>query len=326
MMEPKNPERGVQLQDRDWELLIGLFESRTMLRKHLLDLYFSDVRDYGEKRIPRLTKGGYIGEREYTQIRGQYSPAIRYLTSKGLRALEEKSQLISAHGLSWEVLEKRLGGAQSSITHELEIVDIKVALTTALRGHPSLTLETFATWPRLFQFEAEHFETKQLQPLKPDAYIEIHETVGAGDEVDEYRYFLEHDRSHEVRRLLEGKAYGYNHFYRDGGMALRCGLSASDYKAVPFRVLITLLSESRRNNVAEHLATQQPLGKNQFYLTTLAEIRDNPLGNIWMTVKDYIDVTAGTMYDAQTFVTKKTESARDRMVAERVTKRKLIDA
>ena len=61
MMEPKNPERGVQLQDRDWELLIGLFESRTMLRKHLLDLYFSDVRDYGEKRIPRLTKGGYIG-------------------------------------------------------------------------------------------------------------------------------------------------------------------------------------------------------------------------------------------------------------------------
>lgn len=180
----------------------------------------------------------------------------------------------------------------------------------------------FATWPRLYEFKTEHLDTRERITLKPDAYIEIHESVD--DEVAEHRFFLEHDRGSEVLQRLAVKAHGYSSFYRTGGLAIRFGFDPSDYKDFPFRVLITLLNEERRNNVAERLLKEAHFLKQQFLLTTLDEFIRDPLAPIWMTLKDYAQATAETIYDPRQHTARRRVTPRDRMVAERVTKRSLF--
>ena len=324
MLTTKKNNSGVELQERDYTVLIGLFESRVMLRSHVIALYFTEQPDYGKKRIQRLVAGAFITERRPTKTRGQFLPSILYLTRKGLEALDAKFGIVDAHRLSWEVLVKRIDVAASTLHHELEVIDIKVALTNALRMRAGFVLEEFATWPRLYEFKTEHLESRERIVLKPDAYIEIHEPDG--DDVAEHRFYLEHDRSSEERRHLAVKAHGYAHFYRTGGLAKRHGVDAAQYKEFPFRVLVTVLNEERRNNVAERLLKEPDLLKQQFLLTTLEELTRAPLGSIWMSLKDYAEATAGTMYDPREYTADRRVSARDRLVAERLTRRVLFDS
>ena len=314
---------GVELQERDYGLLTGLFESRVMLRAHLVALYFPDQPEYGKKRLQRLLEGEYITERKPKANRGRFLPSFLYLTRKGLAALEGKSALVAAHKLSWEELVKRIDVAASTLHHELEIIDLKVAFTVALRARPPVVLHEFATWPRLFEFTTEHLVSKTEMWLKPDAYIEIHEADDAGEL--EHRFYLEHDRSSEIRQLLAVKAHGYAHFYKSGGLAIRHGLDRAAYKEVPFRVLLTFLNEERRNNVAERLLKEPQLLRKQFLLTTLKEVMRDPLGPVWMSLKDYSEATADTMYDPRTYTSDRRVSARDRLVADKAVKHSVFD-
>jgi hypothetical protein len=321
-MTEKKSSDGVELQERDYTLLTGLFESRVMLRSHLIALYFPDRPEYGKKRIQRLVEGNFITERKPKANQGRFLPSFLYLTRQGLAALEGKSALVESHGLSWEELVQRIDVAASTLHHELEIIDLKVAFTKTLQTHPAFSLVEFATWPRLYEFTTEHLETGRRITLKPDAYIEIHETDA--DEIAEHRFFLEHDRSSEARQRLAVKAHGYAHYYRTGGLAIRCGLDPAGYKEVPFRVLVTLLNVERRNNVAERLIKEPQLLKQQFLLTTFEEVMRDPLGAVWISLKDYAQATAETMYDPKIYTADRRVSARDRLVAERLTKRSLF--
>ncbi len=64
-------------------------------------------------------------------------------------------------------------------------------------------------------------------------------------------FFLELDRGSETLDAVARKCFGYHKFFRTGGMARRFG--KSDPKEVPFRVIVSVESEARRNNVAEAL-------------------------------------------------------------------------
>lgn len=58
---------------------------------------------------------------------------------------------------------------------------------------------------------------------------------------------LEVDRSTETRNTLARR------FYRQGGLAVRYGATREAYKVFPFRVLIVLPNEERRNSGAKEI-------------------------------------------------------------------------
>jgi hypothetical protein len=72
--------------------------------------------------------------------------------------------------------------------------------------------------------------------------------------------------------------------------------TSEEYKAFPFRVLMVLPNEDRRNNMAERLLQNEPPVLTMVWLTTFSEITADPLGAIWMRPLDYREITKRTPY------------------------------
>jgi hypothetical protein len=163
-----------------------------------------------------------------------------------------------------------------------------------------------------------------VQRLRPDGFLRLTDT-GAGTE---YCFFLELDRSTEVQRLLADKALCYRDFYASGGFALRNGATAAEFRDHPFRVLMVLQSQERRNNTAERLMNCTPPVKFQTWLTTREEVLRDPLGKIWICPNDYAHATEGTIYAPERWregIGYIRRPERERMVEARVTKRTLFE-
>ena len=122
--------------------------------------------------------------------------------------------------------------------------------------------------------------------MKPDGFIRIHEKESDGG-LSEHTFFLEVDRSSESQEILAAKGHCYLDYYRSGGFAKKHGASASAYKEFPFRVLFVLKTEERRDNAAKRLLQNSPPIFSQVWLTTMNEITENPLVEIWVRPNDY---------------------------------------
>ena len=79
----------LQLQDRDFAVLRGLFECRVMTTAHATTLYFVNKIDAANKRLQRLKAAGLISERP----RRTFEPSVLFLTRKGLTLLQEQGVL-----------------------------------------------------------------------------------------------------------------------------------------------------------------------------------------------------------------------------------------
>lgn len=320
---------GPAIQPRDERLFWGLLESRVLTREQLAGLYFDGSYEMAKKRLAKLTRAGYIVERKPRANPGHYFPSLLSLGRKGFAALVASGQLAAFPKMTWDHFVDRVALAQTTLAHEVELIDHKVALARAVHAHPTLRIDEFLTWPTLFQFETEELESKKRFTLKPDAFV----LVADGDDA-EHSCFVEYDRAKEAGRHLMKKAWGYHRFYIDGGFAHRSGAPRDAFKAHPFRVLYVFPSEERRNVIAERLlqihrpvdAEQRmpALVKNQHWLTTRAAHLANPLGPIWLTLDEYWRATEGTTYDPRHHFTMKRTSARDRLVALRAGLRPLF--
>ena len=78
--------------------------------------------------------------------------------------------------------------------------------------------------------------------------------------------------------------------------AVRYGESGRRYRDFPFRVLIVLQTAERRNNLAERILQGSTAILTQVWLTTFEEVTTQPLGSIWITPRNYPEVTAGTNF------------------------------
>jgi len=277
------PERAEQLsidiQDRDFRVLRGLFESRVMTLAHISALYFDGRTEAAKKRVQKLKAAGLIRERP----RRVYEPGVLFLTRKAFGLLSERGQLADYPHVGMKALEKRSQVSDLTLRHELEVMDVKAALITAVNKLPNFRVGEFSTWPLLYQFQAlrptqnGYGQTEVL--VKPDAFIRIHEEDAEG--VSEHAYFLEVDRSTETQETLAFRAACYADYYRSGGYAVRQGGTAVEYKQYPFLVLMVFKSEQRRDNAAERMLQNQPPIHTQVWMTTYAELTCEPLGKIW---------------------------------------------
>ncbi len=311
---------GIALQERDFEVLRGLYESRMMTRVHISKIYFGGADEYTKKRIQQLKSADLIGERPRL---GQ--PSLLYLTSSALRLLREYGHLAAYPQVKSSTLAKRTQIKELTLRHELDVLDVKAAFASEISKGGTLKLQEFTTWPLLSMFEVYRSAKRKYVPVEPDGFIRVGEP-GQDGEKFEHSFFLEVDRSNESQRIVAEKAACYADFYRQGGFAARLGLDVSQIEEAPFCVLIVFLNEQRRNNAAEELLRLSPPVLKQALLTTLGEVKSAPLGNIWITPANYRQALMGTPFDVTRGLSKtiQTNRARDLLVESKVLKLSLF--
>ncbi len=138
----------IVLQERDIVFLRGLFESRVMTASHAASLYFDGRDEMTKKRLQKLKSAGLIAERP----RRAFESAVLYLTRKGLGPLIERGILREYPEFDLPMLERRAQVSALTLRHELEIMEIKVSVASAVAKMPAFSLAEFNTWPLLNEF------------------------------------------------------------------------------------------------------------------------------------------------------------------------------
>ena len=266
-----------------------------MMIDHISILHFDGKREATRKRLQKLKAAGFIAERP----RRIQEPAVLFLTGKAFSLLKGNGILVNYPAIPAATLEKRAHVSDLTLRHELEVMDAKAAFHSAISNDPRLTLDVFSTWPLLNQFEGVRPGAKKSVLVKPDGFIQIHETEPDG-ETSEHTFFLEVDRSTEVQETLVERAGCYLDYYKSGGFAERNRAPRSAFKEFPFRVLFVMKTAERRNNTAERLLQGSVPILTQVLLTTAGEVTANPLGAIWIRPVDYRSATAETAFDPAT--------------------------
>lgn len=282
----------IELQERDLLILRGLFEARVMTLAHLAAFYFHDSVEAATKRVQKLKAAGWLGERP----RRAYEPSVLFLTRSAFRILSDRGALASYPRIGWGNIEKRARVSDLTLRHELDVLDVRASLWKALAANRRYQILEFSTWPLLFQFRAAPGLGQPEVLVRPDGFIRIADSDGGSSQ---HLFFLEVDRSTETQGTLAAKAACYADFYRRGGMAARFGCPREQYKCFPFRVLIAVRNLERRNNAAAQLLKCTPPLLTQAWLTTLEELKADPLGQIWVRPADYRAAVAHTAFNAR---------------------------
>ncbi len=272
----------ISLRQRDFDMLRGFFESRVMTTAHIASLYFSGSKEAAKKRLQKLKAAGLVSERK----RRVNEPSVLFLSRKGFAVLSEQNLLSDYPKLSVAAFEKRANVSDLTIRHELEVMDVKAAFYSALKGSDKFTVVEFSTWPRLHEFKALRtgYGTAEVV-VRPDGFIRIHEKEEDGG-ISEHTFFLEVDRSTETQTTLVNRVGCYLDYYKSGGFALANGAARTAYKEYPFRVLIVLKSAARRDNTAEKLLNGNPPIRTLAYLSNFSEVIEDPVGEIWIRPAD----------------------------------------
>lgn len=258
-----------------------MFESRILSLAQIAALHFDGKPEMAKKRVQKLKAAGFILERP----RKSFEPSLLGLGKKAFDLLSEKGILAEYPRMSIPALVRRGEVSKLTLLHELECNEVKTAFVLALRKTETFTLQEFTTWPTLSEFEALSAKSRTDVTVKPDGFLRIRET--AEDGIFEHSFFFELDRSTESQERLAEKAACYADYYRRGGFAIRNGGTRENYKDHPFRVLVVCKSEARRDNAAMRMLELTPPVLTQVMLTTLKEVVENPLGEIWVRPVDY---------------------------------------
>ena len=176
-----------------------------------------------------------------------------------------------------------------TVEHELAVMNVKAAFVREARTNwENLVVREFVTWPLLYSFKAYvSHDSAERQEIKPDAFIEI-------EMPQLQRFFLEVDRGSEKLDTIMRKCHGYQHFYESAGMAARYGVR--EPKEAPFRVIFSVESEARRNNIAEALVRESSI-LQLVWITTRAQMERDPLGEIYLTPHAYRKAVQGTAHE-----------------------------
>lgn len=283
---------GLVLRSRDIDVLRSLFESRIMVSAHVSVLYFDGRREAAKKRLQKLKNAKLVDDCR----RHVSEPAVLFLSKKGLGVLESFGVLLNYPRYSLSSFEKRMRVSDQTIRHELDVMDVKASFHRSLLNRKELKIEEFCTWPALYEFTVVRREFGREIPVRPDAFLRIHEAEIDGG-VSEHCLFLEVDRSTEVQDRLAKVSACCQEYYNSGGFAQWCGGTRDNPNEYPFRVLMILKTAERRNNLAERLLQSYPPILSRVWLSTIEEVKANPFGQIWIRPRDYRDATKGTRFD-----------------------------
>jgi hypothetical protein len=291
-----------------------------MTLRHSTELFFAGRYDAATKRLQLLKSAGYVSDR-WKRVGDR---SVLYLTKKAFDHLIAQGALHDYPAMTSEQFLKRVDVKDATIAHELQVMDVRVALTKAIEASARYTVGEFTTWPLLSQFPAHHPVTAARLIVQPDGFLRVTDRDGS----QAFNFFLELDRSTESQHVLAERVMCYREFCATGGFAQRCGATREQARQHPFRVLVVLQNAERRNNTAERLMNCSPPVKFQAWLSTFDEVMRDPLGPGWVSPLDYQRATAGTEYEParrRQLTTYVRRSPREQLVEERILKRTLFE-
>jgi hypothetical protein len=252
-----------------------------MTLAHVAALHFDGRPEAAKKRVQKLKAAGVIAERP----RKARDPSVLILTPAGHTMLTERSLLGDFPRLSSQAFAKRSRVSDLTIRHELAVIDVKAAFAPAINRMPGFKVVEFTTWPLLCEFQAQPDQYATVR-VRPDGFIRIEETTLAS-EVYEHAFYLEVDRGTETLGTLAKKALFYRHHYSSGGYAVSRGGLREQHTEYPFRVLVVVQGEQRRDNLAERLLSLSPPIETQVWITIADDLCREPLGQVWVRPRDY---------------------------------------
>lgn len=298
---------------RDLQLLRGLFEVRILTLAQITRLYFGGAAEAAKKRVQMLKAARLIAQRPRPR---PYDRSILFLAKRGFELLHHGGHLSDYPRLGWELMQKRVRVSRLTLEHELSVNQIKVEFTNAIAQLTDVMLGQFLTWPKLFAFDVQTSGWNGSTSVRPDGFVEIHDCRCGRGRI--HFAYLEVDRSTETLGRLTNKAADYLQHYRSGGFARSRGRTANEYKSLPFRVLVVLNNDERRNNLAAALLAMNPPVLSMVWLTTLDRILANPLGEIWLRPCDYRDALKDSDFEVQAKRPYRRQLNRERLVAKAV--------
>lgn len=292
---------GIHLSTQDQAILFDVFETRFTTIYHAGLLYFRHRKDPSQgakEAFRRMVKADLLeakrGNFGYARLADGSSQEIRTIyvfTKNALDVLVAENILPKTHQEDWGRLRKRYQGIRtSSIEHEVGMLDIKVALETALEVHPTFKIQEFGIWPHPYRFKTPPGADKEHQ--EPDGFLHLIEDIGPGLEPIHHYFYFEFDhRASEPLATIIQKAAAYDYHDQKGGFRRFLGAPATaNHRDYPFRVCFVVESPdaaTRRDNMAMRLA--QEGYSTRFPITTLRDFCANPLGPIWVLPRDYAE-------------------------------------
>lgn len=262
----------IDITARDIDILRGFYESRLMTLAHVAAIYFGSRHEAAKKRVQKLKRARLLAER----TRKNYQRSILHLTGRGFTLLYARGELRRYPSATLKQFLRRVAVSAQTVEHELEVMDCRAALHTALASHPSLRLETMTTWPRLHAFTLRR--DGRSMKVKPDAFCRI-----VDDQHRVHVFYLELDRSTETTERVLDRARDYVAHYRTGGFAVAQGAGAADARRHPFRVLWVCRSEQRIASLASVFRENDLPSQGMMWFTTLGAFCQDALGSIWTT-------------------------------------------
>lgn len=314
---------GFQPQPRDIALLRDLFASRLLSLAHVAAFHFAGSAEAARKRLDILKEAGWIAQRPRLAVG---TPAIYHLARGGFVALQEHDALRGYPFSSWKDMEDRAKVSDSTVRHELAVMDVKAAFRRAIRARAGCEELEFVTWPKLCEIYSEKPETLDGSGLKmrrtaPDGFLRL---LLQPQEPEGFCYF-EVDMGTEVRPELVLKLCGYQDFYEfQGGLAPRFGKPKTAYADFPFLVLFVAQSAAQRNTMLEHI-TRSRLVKMPWRALAAArdDVERDALGAIWISAGAYGKHLRDSRFDPHDFRTRGREVTRDEFVETHVPKQSL---
>jgi hypothetical protein len=298
----------MKFQPRDSEMLQAIYENQGVLAKRQLKtLFWEDKSSRAmEQRLAKLYDAGYLSWPTKDQYRAYPIPeAICWLGWRGalyvagslgidvpppngdneyqLRILETRLRKL---GFTW-LREPRW----SLLEHDLAIIDFKMAVETAVKNSPSLTL---AKWVSEKEFRSygdtvlAEVTTMKGQDIRihkkvyPDAYFEIvNEKLQAKDEPSKARFLVEFDMStHDTQRFGRDKV-------NPGLEYIKSTIYKSRFGANNGYWLVIAKGGSRRiQNLILQVEKNAGSDGGLFFFTSLEELQiTNPLTSpVWQQV------------------------------------------
>lgn len=276
------PSHSPVIQPRDLEVLRTLLDSRVAYARQISVLHFSGKREATKKRVQTLKRSGFIAARR----RRPQEPAVLYVTRAGVRLLKDRGFLSDYSPSLLASLERIPRARDPNVRRELEVLDIRISMQTALAGVPSVTLVRFTTSSHLSRVRVSPQRPGSATQVRPDAFIEI-VSASHGDRDSLHRLYLQLDRPAESLDLLVSHAQAYRTHFQSGDFARFLGESPQSHREFPFRVLYVFKSTERRDAFARLLLAESPPILTQAWLTTFPELLSDPLGPNWLCPIDY---------------------------------------
>lgn len=332
----QNRDEGTRITARDISIFETVVKEQFLTREQLQRL-FNVSQSTMTIRLRKLWNQEYLG-RAFAPVNFGSSPAIYYPTTKCINTIIEKTGR-SREDISWTAGRSRVRPERKQ--HELDVNEFKVSLMAALRkkyGEESIAYYWHGKeiselpevellfcekgtdyWDYARDPNPEPSERGNLRiPIRPDRFM------GIQINGESQYYFVEIDRTTMTLKRIRRKLRGYQAYYLSGGFVDRYGQEGDRKEDYPFRVLVTAITEERRNNLVEQALAVGSL--DMIWVSVFDEFVNDPLGKVWVRGVEYQEIIRRIPKDKRNLLLgAHRRVGRDEMVQERIRKYSILD-